>query len=285
MKKFIKIAGVSLFVLLFFLVTIELILTRRIVYMDIFNPRYFVPEQFRQAAIYPESNKKPIFLMGCSFFQDIFLKNDDLAHTLMSKKTQRNVYNLGVSGGSPVETLYIIRNAKTDPVLKQVLNNEKEVEHIIYNYMHWHVASLQYCSHPGSCVRYKKTKDNSLVQYDNPILNLLISREIENTILFKLKAKDFSRDFDLFIVYMKEIKKAIEETYGKDTKFTVLVVKDSGKERWDEVKELGINVININELLGFNINTKEYAISDTNDHPNKKAWGVIVPALIKELNL
>ena len=91
--------------------------------------------------------------------------------------------------------------------------------------------------------------------------------------------------FNTYILYAKEIKKEIEKQFGKDVKLSILVVKEFGFENWDELKSDGINIINLNEILGFDINTREYQISCTNNHPNEKAWEVILPALIKELSL
>ena len=284
MKKFLKYSGISIFIVLFILITAELLLIYKSYNLNIFNPTYFYEPQFRKSALYENTNKKSVILMGCSFFQDIFLKDEDLAQPLMSKLTKRNVYNLGLSGGSPIEVLYILRNFDKDPTIINIFNGDKNIEHIIYNYMFWHLNSLYFCTHPGACIRYKN-ENNKLVLYNNPIKNLFIMRAIEDELAWKIRITNFDKAFDLFVLYMAEIRKTINEQFGKDTQFTVLVVKDKGTEPWDKVEKLGINVININEILGFNVSSREYAISDTNGHPNKKAWEVIVPALVKELNL
>lgn len=283
MKKFLKYTVVSIFLIAFLLVTTELTLIYSKFSEKLFNPYYIFKEEFRNPALHKNSNKKSIILMGCSFFYDPFLKEKDIAHTLLSKQTKRNVYNLALTGSSVAESLYILRNYDDNIALKKILNNDFNIEHIIINYMPWHVKSLL-ISPRGMCPRFKKD-NGKLILNTNPLYNTEICTALNILVRRNTQYKIPPITFNLYIEHVKEIKKEIEKQFGKDAKLTILVVKEFGFEDWDKLKKEGINIINLNEILGFDINTKEYQISYRNDHPNKKAWEVIVPALIKELNL
>ena len=133
--------------------------------------------------------------MGCSFFYDPFLKEKDIAHTLLSKQTKRNVYNLALTGSSVAESLYILRNYDDNIALKKILNNDFNIEHIIINYMPWHVKSLL-ISPRGMCPRFKKD-NGKLILNTNPLynteictaLNILVRRNTQYNTLKKSKKK------------------------------------------------------------------------------------------------
>ena len=79
---------------------------------------------------YPEhiDGKSPLAIMGCSFAYGLGLsKNETLADQL-AKKTNRIVYNLGVTGSSPREMLYILRN---DKLRNELFGNRNDFEYII----------------------------------------------------------------------------------------------------------------------------------------------------------
>lgn len=283
MKKFLKYTAVSMFLIAFLLVTTELTLIYTKFSELRLNTKYVFKEEFRIPALYKNTNRKPIILMGCSFFQDPFLKEEDSIHTLLSKQTKRNVYNLAIDSSSIAEVLYILRSYNKNIELKKLLNNDLNIEHIIVNYMPWHIKSI-YLSPRGLFPHFKK-KNNELVLDRNPLYNTEIYKILNFYLAINTPLKTPPITFNIYTEYVKEIKKEIEKQFGKDAKLSILVVKEFGFENWDKLKQEGINVINLNEIVGFDINTREYQISDTNDHPNEKAWEVIVPALIKELNL
>lgn len=284
MKKFFKITIISLFFILFALVTTELLLIYDTTGINVLKPKYINKDEFRHPAICENPTKKSVILMGCSFFHDIFLDEKYLAHTLISQQTKRNVYNLAIYGSSPVEALYILKDIAPNFKLKDLLNNDFEMEHVIYNYMPWHAFFIQNCPR-GHCPQYKKNKNGELTLKYNFFHNTEIYNRINYYRPIIETTKNPEKLNNTFATYMLEMQKAIKKQFGENTKFTILVVKEWGFENWEQLKKEGINVVNLNEILGFNINTREYAISDTNRHPNEKAWEVIVPALIKELDL
>lgn len=283
MKKFLKYTVVSIFLIAFLLVTTELTLIYKKFWNSIYQSPYIVKEEFRNPILHKNTAKKSIILMGCSFFQDPFLEEKDIAHTLLSKQTKRNVYNLAIEGSSLAEVLYILRSYNKNIELKKLLNNDTNIEHVIINYMPWHIKSL-YLSQRGLIPHFKQY-NNELKLDKNPVYYTEIYRELNFFIGVHTPDKVPFTSFNSYSLFIKEIKREIEKQFGKDTKLSILVVSEFGFENWNNLKQEGINVINLNEILGFDINTREYQISDTNGHPNEKAWEVIVPALIKELDL
>ena len=283
MKKFLKYTVVSTFLIAFLIVTVELSIIYKKFWDNIYKSPYILKEEFRKPAIFKNSNKKSIVLMGDSFFQDKFLDEKFLANILLSKQTNRNVYNLAIEGASIAEVLYILRSYDKNIELKELINGDTKIEHIIINYMPWHIKAL-YLSPRELFPRFDKNKGEFILD-KNPIYYTETYRTLKFYLGMHTPDKVPFISFNLYALHIKEIKKEIEKIFGKDTKLSILVVKECGLENWEKLKQEGINVINLNEILGFDINTKEYQISDTNDHPNEKAWEVIVPALIKELDL
>ena len=293
MKKFLKITAISLFLIAFTLVTTELVLMYKFTNTNFFNKGYIHKNEFRNPAIYKNSTKKSIILMGCSFFQDSFLAEDKIAHSLISKMTKRNVYNLAIEGSTPVEALYILKDLAPNFKLKELLNNDTNIGHVIYAYIPLHTDFIKTCAR-YSCPIFKiNKKEKELSLKRNPLYSTIIYQEF-NFFIFQSYRFIFSKLFflkrmqklfDVLTLHVFEMQKEIKKNFGEDTKFTVLVVKEGGYENWEELKQQGINVIKLNEITDVNIDTREYAISDTNNHPNEKAWEVIVPALIKELDL
>lgn len=91
---------------------------------------------------------------------------------------------------------------------------------------------------------------------------------------------------NLFTLYMQEIKKEVETIYP-NSKF-VLIIYDNYFFKNNEfdiqaIKNLGINVIKLNEISTIDFSDKKYQTFES--HPNGKAWQEIVPLLGKELDL
>lgn len=93
---------------------------------------------------------------------------------------------------------------------------------------------------------------------------------------------------ELFNIYLKaintEIKTNFKNSKQEPPQLIVLLYDDSENIR-NFAKENGITVIGLSQLIDIDLDNVEYQISQTDCHPNSKAWDVIVPALVKELNL
>ena len=87
------------------------------------------------------------------------------------------------------------------------------------------------------------------------------------------------------ILYLKEINKEIKKIYGKDTQLVVLDTNEKHDKFLDKFDLGDIKLLKLDEMTNVNLNSPRYHISARDIHPNRKTWEVIVPLLVKELNL
>ncbi len=244
---------------------------------------YIFDYGFRKPALVNKSSKKGVLLLGCSFAYGQFLDDKEAFHSILSKQTNRSVYNLGIAGGSPRETLYMLRNSDD---LEKLIQN-KNIEYVIYTYIPDQERRL-YTNIRDIVPSFKKTQDNNSLEYF-PVKKLIntsyLYRNWTNFYYKYFISKEES--FDLFCLYMKEINKEIKKLFGQNTKFIILIYPDyepRNMNEWKKLNQDNIRVLNITQKLDIIENKNQYAI-ENDDHPNAKAWQVIVPVLAKELNL
>ncbi len=250
-------------------------------YFDKIN--YFnIKTDFRKPAGLEYANKTPIVLLGCSFPYGYALKDNETFHYLLAENIKSPVYNLSLIGGSTRETLYILRNPKVYPKL---LNNNNHVRYFIYTYIPSHKKRLY------ANFRYQdplfKNINNHLVYHQNELINR--SFFLHNMALFYAEnLSNHNEDFKLLKLYFKEINRTIQskfDNFDENSKLVILIYGDTDNFNWSELESDGIIIINLDELLGIHLSlNKEYTLKD-GQHPNAKAWEVIVPALVKELKL
>ncbi len=308
-KKIILITFISIFSLFFFTIITELILAFNS-YKDFKNNH--VPIQLRNNYHFSNHlserylhnklineyklrdpagleyiNKNPlkgsIILVGCSYTYGVDLKYDETFGYLLSKYTKRPVFNLGIPGGGPREILYLLRTNKIIELSQKEKNN---VDYIIYTYIWDHQVRL-YSNLLPLVPKYKKTKYNTLVEQKLHFYNK--SFIYTNLTRFKFFHYDINNSFNLLNIYISEIYKEIcnKFNYQKTPpKLIILVYTDNINENgWENLKKnKNITIINVKDLTGKDMyNDKEYLTFS--NHPNVKAWQIIVPALAKELNL
>ncbi len=248
-----------------------------------YPPEYFsINNDFRYPAIYPESEgKKDIVIAGCSFTYGDKLNTNEIFSSILSNFTHRNVYNIGLSGGSPRDILYILNNTE---ILNKLIINKTNIEYFIYTYIYDHKRRLYSNTRP-TVPFFIPIKNYKKLQYI--YLPLLINHSyIINYINYFLYNKGFFVNKNkLFKLYMQEIKNKIKSVC-KSSEFIILVYdyEVSDIQMFTELEKAGFKVIYLDKILNFNINDDQYQVPDK-FHPNAKAWQVIVPALAKELNL
>ncbi len=243
--------------------------------------KYFSLFEFRKPSLIfslPPSNKHDIVVAGCSFTYGDSLNDDETFSSVLSKFTNRNVYNIGISGGSPREILYILRNKN---ILNKLVDNPNNVEYFIYVFIGDHTNRLYYCNRP-SAPFFLPIKNYTQLKYLE-IPTMLTCSNLENYInLFLTYNRFYKNQNKLYELYIKEIKKEIENKFP-GTKFIILTYEPMEEDIKCHLTDDGIKIIDV-QTFDKKLNTLEYKIP--NDvHPNAKAWQVIVPALAKELNL
>ena len=101
--------------------------------------------------------KLPIILLGCSFtYGDNLSETETFSHVL-SKYSNRNVYNLGLGGRSPRTMLYLMRE-NFQFTKEKLLNNNLNFEYIIYTYISDHKRRLYVNVVPNDVPEYKIIK-------------------------------------------------------------------------------------------------------------------------------
>ena len=257
---------------------------------QISSKEYFDEDEFRPIIDqYPNSKKGSILLIGCSYTYGVLLENNEAFHSYLSNYTKRNVYNIALPGIGPREILYMLRDKEfIDPKIQ----NKNNIEYVIYTYIYDHQVRM-YSNLRSLVPNYKKDKNNNLIYYnennfiDKSYTKNLITRLLANKLYTKRNPQDKNSSFQLLLTYIDEIYKAIENQFSynnKPTKFIILLYNQMNNENWTLIKNKNITVINLEDLTNEDINKdQKYKVID--GHPSKEAWQVIVPALVKELNL
>ena len=225
------------------------------------------------------ATKAPIVLVGGSFTYGYDIDNNNTFDAQLKNKTNRYVYNLGICGGGPREILITLQNKE---LIKKIY---KEPEYIIYTYIPDHKRRL-YVPLAFLNANYKPIKNYTELKYYTPIWYIYKSF-IYETIMNKIynnKIIPNERINKFFNLYIKKINEEIKKQFGNNTKFIILIYYGADSHNWNEVEKQGIKVINLNSSYNIDTQQPEYKGTD-NEHPNAKAWEVIVPALVKELDL
>lgn len=300
MKKFIKIIIINFLGLLILIFLIEMILTYlhfkpisgenstiKTIYAEKlkhFSPEYFSQDEMRTPA-YKQSNLEPIVLVGCSRTHGYTLPDKYCFHAILSNYTNRTVYNLGLSGSSLKEILYLLRSYNKNLTLDKLTDGVKNVKYVIYIYQKDHKYAIDDCKR-AFCPRFKqKGKPPKLVLRKTPLIdNSEIYRSLKK---IKSKFKDETEISNVFAMYIREINREIKQIYGEDATFVIVDTNGKGKnDRYLEHVDIDdAKLINLNALIDVDLNTPKYHLSARDVHPNRKAWDVIVPALAKELDL
>ena len=243
------------------------------------NHKYFEEYDFRPVAI-GKNNKKPIVIVGCSYAYGLRLDENETISAVLSDKTDRTVYNLGGIATSVREILYIFRN---DNLRNKLLNNQDNFEYVIYPYISNHRYRLYTDIKPYTYSPYFKETKNGLEYYEK---NKLIANSYiyKKFLDWKYSEIYYTEAFRLMCVYLKEINKEIKKHYP-NTKFVVLVYEDYLNEKWNILEKEGIIIVKVKDIANIDVKSPEYTISPKDFHPNAKAWQVIVPKLVEELNL
>ena len=247
---------------------------------------YFVKEEMRNPA-YKNSNLEPVLLVGCSRTHGYTLPDEHCFHTILSNTTNRTVYNLGLCGGSLKEVLYILRSYNKEEPLEKLTDGAKNIKYVIYIYQRDHKYAIDDCKRAFACCpRYKyDIITNELKFKENGVLyNTEIYRNLKK---IKSNFKSEKEITELFALYVREVTKEVKKLYGEDAQFIIVDTCGKGKsdKYLDKVNLGGAKLIKMDDITHIDLNSPLYHISARDPHPNRKAWDVLVPALVKELNL
>jgi len=243
---------------------------------------------FRPVSYGNDKTKRPIALFGCSYTWGSMLNEDETFSAVLSKYTGRTVYNRGLYAAGVPFFYYQLSMHNTRYEIK---NSEYIIYTLIDSHFYRMLTIRSWCKDP--VLQYRYILENGKLKLIEPHFPQLygfysvfiISQFIQN---LKYEHEDYK---DIFITLMEESNKLIKKRFP-NTKFVILVYQDKywkyDKTKHGILKQLeddGIEIIYTDDLIGKGaLNDNKYLAPD-GFHPSKEAWKLIVPALIKKLNL
>lgn len=230
---------------------------------------------------------KPIILYGCSFTYGEKLNNNETFSYQLANYVKRPVYNFGIKGHCIQHALFMVRK-------DEHYKNFTEPEYVIYTYIPAHLNRLLNTNYWGntSYLQYK-VKNNHLVQINSifkfwhPTIFYNTTKEV---IYNKWLDKNKTKRYNLMKLYFNELRDAFHKHYP-NTKFVILLYDYEFIDMnimWNDLEKDGFIIYKVSDIANINPNDKEYKNPveiDRWEHPNKKAWGKIIPELSKKLGL
>ncbi len=240
---------------------------------------------FRKTAGSQFSSKKPVVIFGCSYAYGANLNEEQIFSYKLSKYLSRKVYNRAYSGWGPQNMLYQVRRADFYNTVKE------EPEAVIYLFMDGHLyRTLREVWTFENQIFFNYSNDKltqSPFSAGGPFYGYL-ARKIRYFVAENIWRNDdkFDNLCKFLSAHFISAKKETEK-YWKNTKYYILVYccNEIEKQMLDELNNKGIEVIYVSELTNENILTKKYQISDTDMHPNERAWDLLTPLIAQKLNL
>lgn len=233
-----------------------------------------------------------IFLFGCSYTYGAWLKENETLSFKLQKYTNNIVINRAFSGWGIHHMLFQLRRNDFSSSFNQLDNiiNQSDIKYVIYIFIDDHVRRLYIpCSYfDDKFIFYELGKNIALFEKNNIdyfywhsyILRSLYRNYIEKKII------DYNFDVQNFVLaHFIESNNIIRKNFP-NAKFVIFVYDGDDKIKQIEksLKDKDIEIIYLSELSSIDFKEKEYIIDDAN-HPSAKAWDIIVPLLVKKLNL
>ena len=253
-----------------------------------------------------EFNKKPIVLFGCSIAHGDLLNNDNNFSAILSKITKRPVYNMAFSGWCPSHMLRLLQTDKRllfldDPeyIIYTFINDQKRR---MFFYQGWRYRSQLYRV-------FELDKNDNLVLYPNKYpfyWRFMLTKHFQYALERAGYINEENVDKLLFKIFEESVK-IIKKRYpnsklalllydvklcNDDTNVPIFKTEDIlTKKEQEKFKELGFEIINMEELVGKSFCGEEYhahcpIYGDVDPHhPSTKMWEEFVPKLVEKLNM
>lgn len=235
-------------------------------------------------------NKHSIVLFGCSFAYGSKLNENQTFSYKLAKATNSTVYNRAFPGWGAQQMLYQLRR---DDFYKQI----NPPDYIIYTFIDDHINRLnnyQWGGIWGNQVNLRyKNENGTLVEVKplfKPIWFLFTVKEIQHfTEQYLNSFYNYPKNLEMFSLIMRESLKRIREHYP-NVKFIILIYSNcsclDSKEMamFKSLEKQGFIILKTSDIVKENLNDPIYHFKE-DCHPREKAWDVIVPGLVKKLNL
>lgn len=228
-----------------------------------------------------DSSRNPIVTLGGSYVYGHGLKEEKTFPYLLSKLSNRPVYNLSVCGGEIVGSLSFNYNNKISS--EEIKNADYYVYIYMFDHLNRYLSNYVLMKHYTELFKTGKV-EHALAQITmfryffcfyrraKILKSVKNQREFLKTVMLwaNNKIKKISPDAKFIIVIYDE--KVAQNAVNADVRF----LKDGV---WDEIsKETGCTIVHTKDLLGFKFD-KDYKIpiDFAPGHPNSKAWAVFTP--------
>ncbi len=244
-----------------------------------------------------KENKKneSIIIFGCSYAEGTSLDNDNKPTDVFAKITTMPAYNRAWGGLGLATMLW---QARSKDFWDGIKYPPKFIIHVFIPYQVDRLVSDKYgmSSLLPIYIGYN-IKDNTLVENKLPFRFLLRLKFLRKIVYGYYERKFYSPEnqaliFDLIKLHYIESRKAIIEKYP-NIKFIIIkhpiskeIIRDDyiyNTKRWKELEKEGFIIYDLAKDIDVDITTKEYLLPDM--HPNKKTWQVVIPKLVKDLQI
>lgn len=236
---------------------------------------------------YDKNSDKTIMILGCSYAYGEGLKNKENLSALLSEALKYNVINAGF-GGHGIQSAY--KFLKDFWLEKEKKNN---VDIFIYVYMKDHLRRIYKRNNwfSGEIYPHFEYRDSHLVEI-KPIFPYIYASflffNLNNRIIHKKLYEELKtyKDFNIIISELQNTIKKINPNSKTiilvvPVKYTHEFIADNSMFPSNELtflEELGIKVINAEELTNENLRDEKWYIEDKS-HPSSQYRQLIVPKL------
>ena len=248
------------------------------------NNNYFQLCEFRKPSVGKNYKNKDIIIAGCSFAYGFCVGDDETINTIIAKKFPKyKVYNIGLDGASPRETLYILRNSNEFKNWDILPNENDDTKFFIYIFFYDQKRRLLFTTLRSDSPHFKVTKSkNGEQKLDFYLTKNFIRKTFSyKNLTGKLEFPDFIlKKLDgLLFLYFKEIHKELKAKYPNAQFVIYDYYNDLDENIIENLNKDGIKVIN-GDVVYYE---EQYKTID-HLHPNGRAWEEITDYLGKELN-
>lgn len=244
--------------------------------------------------------KKPgITLFGCSYMYGSPLPVEKTFAYKLSQTTHRPVYNLATPGSSTQHALLEIESGRFDNIIKKS-------DYAIYMPIGEHGWRIKTFSngYPLEYVWPRYVNKNGKLVFYKPIfpiieasyLNKYITKKFWTSLAYSDNKIIIDKMFNLMILHIQTMDKELK-AINPNIKLVILIYPDDDDmigpldyKRWKTLENDGIIVLDSRKLvnsdssISIDIGEKEYRVP-VDFHPNEKAWNLLTPKVVQELNL
>lgn len=247
---------------------------------------FLFKDEFRMPYTGASYKGDDIVLAGCSITKGDAIKSEDTFGAVLSEICPKyRAYNIGVSGGSARETLYILRNYNEFQKWGVLPENPKNTKYFIYTFFDEHKLRIYhdlYRRGPKFNVKKDKNGQKYLEYNDKPNIftNTFIYKYF--TLHYCFKSEKYLNN--LLTLYIQELKKEVDLIFPNAQFVFFVFWGDEDTFDMPALEKMGIKVLILGNLTDIPYWEDKYTAWD-NVHPNRRAWENFVPILAKKLNL